>query len=132
MQLWEAIKVLQEGKKVRLKHWTPNEFIHLNSNRLIIDEKGDRFSLGPFNHNFEFDREWEIYEEPEEKTYTFMEAFNLLRNRNRIKRKKWGDSQLTIYSQYDKAIFQTNLDGRFIQFYPVNFEDMDATDWVVV
>jgi hypothetical protein len=40
MELWEAVKALQEGKKVRGKSWSSYEYIFLN-NGVLVDETGD-------------------------------------------------------------------------------------------
>lgn len=68
MKFWEAIKALEEGKKVRKIGWVKNDYVHL-SKGLLIDEDGQYFE---FDHK-DFVGSWEIYEEAVI-TYTFMEA----------------------------------------------------------
>ena len=38
MELWEAVKLLKEGKKVRKKTWARREYIRLNLAGVLIDE----------------------------------------------------------------------------------------------
>lgn len=60
---WAKYSLLR-GEKVRLKHWSPHEYIHMNG-----DEKGSVFNEdGRVYCRLEymlFGNEWELYEEPE-------------------------------------------------------------------
>lgn len=62
MKFSEAIKLLEEGKKVRSKYWSDVEYIWLINGKLE-DEKGYTYELDEEN----FDYEWEEYIEPSEK-----------------------------------------------------------------
>ena len=37
MKLWEAMKALEEGKKVRRIDWAPNEYIYIDSYNEVIN-----------------------------------------------------------------------------------------------
>lgn len=58
MKTWEAIKALQEGKKVRRIHWTHKHYIKLTEKEsIIIDNYGELFELT------ECTNDWEILED---------------------------------------------------------------------
>ena len=40
MELWEAIKLLQEGKRIRRKSWAKNDYICLNKDVGLMDRVG--------------------------------------------------------------------------------------------
>ena len=44
MELWEAMKLLQEGKKVRRQTWAKDEYIYLD-NHVLKDERGKMFTI---------------------------------------------------------------------------------------
>jgi uncharacterized protein YfaT (DUF1175 family) len=57
MKFWEAMKALQEGKKVKPKHWTlksNDSYYDINSNL------GNRFNIW----SSDLEVEWEILEDP--------------------------------------------------------------------
>lgn len=45
MKLWEAMKALDEGKKVRNKDWSCKEFIYKNELGEIVWEDGEKFQM---------------------------------------------------------------------------------------
>jgi hypothetical protein len=59
MKFWEAMRYLEEGKKVRKVGWNEKDYICLNENE-IVDEDGDLYS------SVSICEEWELYEEVEE------------------------------------------------------------------
>jgi hypothetical protein len=60
MQTWEALKALQEGKKVRRTSWDEKDnYIYLNENGSLRHSNGTRYRLEHhINRN-----DWEIIEE---------------------------------------------------------------------
>lgn len=40
MKLWEAMKALEDGKKVRRIDWAPNEYIYIDSYNEVINNYG--------------------------------------------------------------------------------------------
>lgn len=60
MKLWEAIKLLEEGKKVRMVDWKKDWYLCLDKQGFIVDEEGYCPTL---NINCQ---EWEIYKEGDE------------------------------------------------------------------
>lgn len=60
MKIWEAMKVMREGKKVRQTNWhNEDRYICLQNgdHGYIVDNHGDIYILA-----FIDDREWEIYD----------------------------------------------------------------------
>ena len=60
MRFYEAMKLLEEGKKVRKTNWEKDGYIYKNSDNLFADEMNDE------NPVFSIEGEWEEYIEPEQ------------------------------------------------------------------
>lgn len=60
MKLWEAIKLLEEGKKIRMINWEKDWYLCLDKQGYIVDEEGYSPTI---NINWQ---EWEIYKEGDE------------------------------------------------------------------
>lgn len=69
MKFWEAMKCLEEGKKVRVKYWSNNGYIMMNSSGYIIDEKGRIVNI----NNTE--DEWELYDDRKECSECYKELY---------------------------------------------------------
>lgn len=59
MKFWEAMKLLEEGRKVRLDIWCKEEYIMLDDEKEIVDERGYMFDLYGV-HKYS---NWEEYKE---------------------------------------------------------------------
>lgn len=81
MKFSEAMKLLEEGKKVRNKEWAGGFYIFLDKEGCLINESGD------FSAHFSFDGEWEEYiEETEESNYGIQDRLSMiLENQAEIK-----------------------------------------------
>ena len=62
MKFSEAMKLLEEGKKVRVPAWGNEEYIWISDNR-VVDENGNDF----YFKGCHFAYNWEEYIEPETK-----------------------------------------------------------------
>ena len=60
MHLWEAIKALKNGKKVRDTSWFHDEYLFANESNDIVAQDGQIYRLSSSDYR----AEWEIYEEP--------------------------------------------------------------------
>lgn len=60
MKGWEALKALEEGKKIRLSTWCKGSYTFERGN-MIVHNKSFDFFMDAFLLD-----DWEIYEEPEE------------------------------------------------------------------
>ncbi len=116
MKFWEAMKALEEGKKVRCCLW---------SESLFIDESM-RFELWLLdNHEPFHDKEWELHEEPVH-MISFQDVIKGMREGKRFKRERWTS---------DLAIFIIGM-----EIYPrskfgiktLQMEDFEAIDWIEV
>ena len=58
MKFWEAMKLMEEGKKVRRKTWLENEYIYLDEYNIIMDEKDEPLET----MHYIGQNDWEIYE----------------------------------------------------------------------
>jgi hypothetical protein len=122
MKFWEAMKALEEGKKVRCLKWIKNEFIFKDPKHGFISDNDDIWK-GP--SGYWICEEWELYEEPV-KTYTFTEAIQLMKQGKCIKRKDWIGF---IREQGDSHLYWNRLGvGRFSP----TIEEIEATDWIIV
>lgn len=63
MTFYEALKVLNEGKKIRKKCWYKGDYIWLDENNTIRNKKGSGTGVA-VNFDFMTKNEWEIYKEP--------------------------------------------------------------------
>lgn len=123
MKFWEAMICYEHGKKVRCKDWPENRFCHKVKDNTSA---ADRMNLW-----FDKDKEWEIYEEPQ-KTYTFMEAVQLMKQGKKMGRKNL-DGFLNMYDD-EKIWFITTANEESYKIFlrGLKLQDVEATDWVVV
>ena len=63
MKAWEAMKLLEEGKKLRDKNWKEGRYIYLDVDGDIIDESNNQYLVANIS---DISKEWEIYNEKEE------------------------------------------------------------------
>ena len=54
MKFWEAMKAMEEGKKVRRAYWEKSRYVTLDIFDNIVDNKGNSF-------NIIIDDKWELY-----------------------------------------------------------------------
>lgn len=76
MQFWEAMKLLEEGKKIRRKWWSSSSYIMLKGKEDVVDEKGNCAQLQYFSDDL-----WEIYDsrkEPSKEIKQIYEALKVL------------------------------------------------------
>lgn len=113
MKFYEALKALDEGKKVRVKTWHNKNAYVMQDFPHAIDNEGRpwetaHFFMGESNKQLE----WEIYEKPP-KPYTFMEVVKGLKEGKRFRRKYWNELLFGAPPFLSK-------------------EDFEATDWIEV
>ena len=63
MKLWEAMKALESGKKVRRIDWAPDEYIYLDIYHEVINNNGgpaDKYLLDNIHMT------WEIYKDKDD------------------------------------------------------------------
>lgn len=134
MKFWEAMKALQEGKKVRCPDW---EFGH------YISSDGDQDGLH-WQRSFDWTRfsttnDWELYEEPVQ-TFSFAEVVKGLREGKKFRRKNWKDVICLFTFEKDLEGEQIDLDD-LVGWENQSGEEMDfifsigdllATDWIEV
>ena len=71
MRFWEAMKALEEGKKVRVKDWDEDHFIHLDATQFMINNLGVAAAIPPTSIN----KNWELFEEPQEPEKLYLWIF---------------------------------------------------------
>lgn len=113
MKFWEAMKALEEGKKVRNINWDKEGFIYLDEYS-VCDENNFDVDDSVIDGYF-VTSEWEIYKEPV-KTYTFLEMIEQVKFGKSAYRKDW----LVTRRAISKDV------GDF------SIEDTEAKDWIVV
>lgn len=132
MRFWEAMKALEEGKKV----WCPSVIgmvkWHLSNDtkEMIIIAENGRAGIDFSYYLYQaLNKEWELYEEPQ-KTYSFMQMLPFLKDGKRFKRKHWDKEGVflgtCIYSPCTPVVFIDNTQCR------LNIEDYEAQDWIEV
>ena len=63
MKFWEAMKAMEEGKKVRNEEWTKDQYLYLSTSNEILDEKGQDVGI---NYIGIAGSNWEIYDDRKE------------------------------------------------------------------
>lgn len=121
MNIIEAVRLAQIGKKIRNTDWDENTFIYLSINPGVLywtrrkDVHDYQIPYVPTCGDFSDD--WEIYEE-KPKTYTFQEAFEAFMEGKTI-------SRLLYVVRYRKE----HLHKSGIIF---SYDDVLATDWIII
>lgn len=115
MKLWEAIKALEEGKKIRCLKWPKNEYWILSqSNSNIWDDSFYRIKLCVLCN-------WGIYEEP---GLTFSQVIEGLKEGKRFRRREWINQNYHISTELGMGVL--NMTGLSPIFDIMDFE---AKDW---
>lgn len=123
MKFWEAMRALEEGKKVYCTTWKCGYIC-----------KSENYQWKVCSLAADIDEEWELYEEPE-KLLTFSEVVKGLKEGKRFRRKGWvGQPHLWIMLEDREnserfLIFECGLTSNIYKFTMFDFE---ATDWVEV
>ena len=102
MKFWEAVKSMQEGKKVRLFTWSPNQYIYLNETTKIVDETGHLYGIDYIS----MENVWELYEEKREVDERLKQLFQILNEDN------WFAN-----NQYGEYIYDNNLVDHMTSLY---------------
>lgn len=110
MKFWEAVKALEEGKKVRIKDWPLDKYIQSDATVGLF------WALG---------REWELYEEPVQ-LYSFIDVVKGMRNG-----KKYRRQHLWISGEYIQQCAGRIIDENG-QCTELLLEDYEAKDWIEV
>ncbi len=127
MRFWEAMRDLEEGKKVRLKEWAADCYLQLDLDGTIFDESnGSAFCIEEWAL-----MEWELYEESI-KLYTFAQVVKGLRYGKRFRRK-----HSTWPIQMELALNLTHPRMSSEEIFSIvlsemSIEDFVANDWIEV
>lgn len=107
MKLWEAIKELQEGKRIRESHYAKGVYLYMDDDGYIRFNEGEKYRfMSGVNLD---DDEWEIYEELEEKKkYERKEVPNDLKKVYKSVGEFWGSHSHDFYGEYITETFEEN------------------------
>lgn len=115
MKVYEAMKALGEGKKIKKRNWEHDAYLVIDEDLDILDEEGNEFEFGFINLN---DDDWEIVDEREEADQLLKDLYKIL------------DTFLDYdYNQYDVFLYDEPQDeykdidhmrGLFIQLKEMN------------
>lgn len=118
MKFWEAMKALEEGKKVRCAQWPNNCYDSQSGNNVPYS----CYSLSHWSQE-----SWELYEEPE-LLLTFAEVVKGLKEGKRFRRERWVPIAYIVAGSWpSRAVL-------LCEGSPINLalEDFEACDWVEV
>lgn len=120
MKFWEAMKLFDEGKKVRCVDWPVGDFVGYGSLHLAL-----------MNHDrLSYAKQWELYSEPV-KTFTFSDVVKGLKDGKRFKRK--GLSEACLVCVNGGLYWKTySSPCSPLQFWNTSIEDLEAKDWIEV
>lgn len=124
MKFWEAMKALEEGKKVRRKDWDSHLWIAKKS-RQCLGRECVIYYMSPENYEYE----WEIFPEPE-KIYNFQEII-LKAKKDGIHFKRRNHCELYHWHHWCsewQTIRHVSELGDASAFL---LEDIEATDWII-
>lgn len=124
MKFWEAMKLLQEGHIIRRKEWASSYGILLT---LLTERIIDTYEK-PFPIHFISD-DWELYQETE-KTYTFTEVVQGLKEGNRYSRKGWIVPGTVFIKESSIRIQFSSTHNS--ENYALTIIDLEAKDWIEV
>ena len=99
MKFWEAMKAMQEGKKVRKKIWNEDCYLTIKNNYIVDEWDDDKIT-------FSLDGDWEIYEEKKEVDTRFKEFYHYLKDENGFAN-----------GQYCEFVYNNNLEDHLLKFY---------------
>src|ERR1700677_3507089 len=127
MKFWEAMKALDEGKKVHCPSWKgyvkwQMALNSLNIPHIIAQSGRDGIDFCVYLYQC-LGADWEIYEEPV-KNYSFPEAIELMKEGKKMTRPSW----------MENSYVHLNMHGYFDKYgYPINWsiKDIEATDWII-
>jgi hypothetical protein len=127
MKFWEAIKALEEGKKIRRTYWPKSEYHYLwsETNRAICETTLPA-NIARLNLlNSWLSDEWELYQDPVQ-LCTFAEVIKGLREGKSYKRHGW-ETDCAIRCKHPHCFVTNEKEAE-------NFtlEDFEANDWVEV
>lgn len=128
MKFWEAMKALEEGKKVRCK-----DFEILNLYIYKYDDNGITYSEGPGTCDlfWSFFKDWEIYEKPPI-THSFSSIVRLAKEGKikKFRRQSWDDQRYSYFwcDDYKTVMVACELPGAAC----FRLQDFDALDWIAV
>lgn len=100
MKFWEAVKTMEEGKKVRKVNWEDEAYIYIDENSEIRDNEGFYPALYCINEK------WEIYEDKKEVDPKLKQLFQTLNEDN------WFAN-----NQYSEYIYDNNLVDHMTALY---------------
>ncbi len=123
MKFWEAMKALEDGKKVKCKWWPECHFVSKN---------GFYMGLCLMHIIDAIDKEWELCEEPC-KTYSFSEVMKGLKEGKKFRRLSWQENT-TSYGERPIMMYETgHIDfASGSKVYRCCMQDYEATDWIEV
>ena len=118
MRCWQAIKALEEGKKVRRKEWGQEAYIEWRNqdiSNVITDEEGQPYELGILYCTD--DNEWELYDDRKDCPKVFKDlwkVFQATQNDNIVAVEKfWADvpfSFITLHQEMERLLNEMNQD----------------------
>lgn len=104
MNFWEAIKALEEGKKITRSYWEEDNYIYIDSENNLRDNYGGLTNLYYIPDD---DDDWMIYEEKKEiADDRFKQLYNLVVN-----------EQIFLDRQYEDFIQENKLKDYLTDFY---------------
>ena len=100
MKFWEAMKALEEGKKVRKTSWTENCYLYIDEDGSFYDNREQIPIL------YTIGTEWETYEEKKDADEKLKQLFQILNEDN------WFAN-----NQYGEYIYDNNLVDHMTSLY---------------
>lgn len=131
MRFSEAMRLLEEGKRVRCITWNKEAFMVSKNGNLIFYYIDHRY-CNSYSWN-DWNKEWELYEEPVQ-LMSFMEILPGMKMGKSYKRRGWEENpqdtvSLRTYPYLNGRLRFENQHGQLISLF---CDDIEATDWYEV
>ena len=103
MKFWEAVKAMEEGKKVRRTYWEKDAYIHIDYDNILRDNYNNPQDLYYISND---DGDWEIYEEKKPVDEDFKKLYSYLKNEDGF-----------VNNQYSEFIYNEGEENHLLAFY---------------
>jgi hypothetical protein len=133
MNFIEAVKLLLDGKKIRVKNWYRTKYLqrHVGNSYVVLNQLYEQYTIKLDDMLLD----WELYKEPP-KLHSFEEALKALKEGKTIKRKSSTDE---FCCDYAVNRISSNLPHQAEKFdgdkwVDISFtnDDILANDWVII
>ena len=130
MNFIEAVRAAKNGKKIKRAGWLPACELGIDDTGyvLVYAHRADEAKVFSAHICHILADDWVVVSEPQ-KTMTWTEALELLKNGKKVRRLSWGNPSYHLVEKMDHFLGCCDVD-RNQNPYSFRRSDIEATDWV--